>query len=104
MPCCLAGFGLDATLEVIRALEGAMGVEYLLYPRLGRAFLWKSTKGGAATGGLEGLEGLHGIKVRPLPFGGVVGGLAEEGGAGAILSRIRRVFDPEGLIGTGLFS
>ncbi len=104
MPCCLAGFGLDATLEVIRALEGAMGVEYLLYPRLGRAFLWESTKGGAATGGLEGLEGLHGIKIRPLPFGGVVRGPAEKGGAGAILSRIRRVFDPEGLIGTGLFS
>jgi hypothetical protein len=79
-------------------------VEYLLYPRLGRAFLWESTKGGEATGGLEALEGLRGIKIRPLPFGGAVGRPAEEGGAGAILSRIRRVFDPEGLIGTGLFS
>ncbi len=104
MPCCLAGFCLGATLEVIRALEGATGVEYLLYPRLGRAFLWESTKGGEATGGLEALEGLRGIKIRPLPFGGAVGRPAEEGGAGAILSRIRRVFDPEGLIGTGLFS
>ena len=105
MPGFLAGFGLDAALEVIRALQDEAGVEYLMVPRLGRAFLWARAQADTEdASGLKALQGLHGVKVRALPFYRDGGKPSEGGGVWPILSKIRSVFDPEGVIGTGMFS